>query len=116
MEPVESDENETKPTEATIPSIITEIVDVDFEILSKLEDRELLKICQLSVKNRYINSICGTRRPQFWKQRIVSRFGEAALQYVKNPENRKSYAHFYLTVIYLLDKKKTTLGVLRMVP
>lgn len=50
---------------------LTGIKDLDLEILKKMDDRELGKICLI---NRYFQELC--KNEDFWRNRTVERFSE----------------------------------------
>ena len=52
------------------------IKDVDLSILIELNDHDLLSAC---LTNKYIYSIC--QDDQFWRKRLIKRFGESYLKY-----------------------------------
>ena len=96
MEPVQKKKD--------LPELLTGLIDTDFKILSELDDKSLLNICRLSTENSYIRQLCSTKRHDFWKKRLESRFGPKVLQYVSSPEQEDAYAKFYLSYIYYIHK------------
>ena len=70
---------------------LTRIKDVDYIIMSQMDDRTLLSYCQT---DRYAQELCAN--DTFWKNRFVSKFGE---RYVKHKADNKSWKTFYLQII-----------------
>ena len=75
---------------------LTGIKDVDFIILSELNDKDLFSLCLV---DKSINKLC--KDETFWKNRFLNRFGDMAAKY--KPQNR-SWRNHYLKVISDLDK------------
>ena len=82
----------------------SKIKDVDFEILSKLNDRELGKLCST---DKYFRELC--RNDMFWRNRTINRFGK----YLGGIEglNRyflysklKTWREYYVSIIDFLEK------------
>jgi len=73
--------------------------DVDREILSKLDDRNLLQACQV---NKYVwNQVCNE---DFFRNRLLKMFPEIKREDVKN------WKEFYLRAIYYISKMKEDYG------
>ena len=53
-------------------SIFTKNKDADLEILSKLDDNNLLSVCQAYKYNKYGNKLC--KEENFWRNRIIEYF------------------------------------------
>jgi hypothetical protein len=63
--------------------------DVDLLIMEKLDDKELLRLCQV---NRHLKELC--KRELFWKKRFLNKFGN---QFPK-PEYRTWRRHYLLAI------------------
>jgi len=73
--------------------------DVDREILSKLDDRNLLQACQV---NKYVwNQVCNE---DFFRNRLLKMFPEIKREDIKN------WKEFYLQAIYYISKMKEDYG------
>ena len=63
---------------------LTGIKDVDFEILEKLNDNELGKVCSV---NSHIRQLCNDEN--FWRKRTISKFGKYFCEDVGNKDLQK---------------------------
>ena len=75
--------------------MFTKIKDVDLRILSELNDRDLLNVC---VTNKYAHKIC--QDEHFWRNRLVSQYGDKVFKYKFKDMNWKNY---YMQIIIDLE-------------
>lgn len=80
----------------------TGIKDLDLIILSKLSDNDLLNAC---LSNKYIYNICNS--DNFWRDRIVKKYGESYLEYKPIYSNWKNY---YMRIIIDQEKIRKTIS------
>lgn len=74
---------------------MTTVKDVDYIIMSEMNDRDLLNFCKT---NKYSSEIC--RNEIFWKKRTFLNYGEVE----KNPD--RTWKDFYINIIYYDNKLK----------
>lgn len=87
------------------------IKDVDLSILIELNDHDLLSAC---LTNKYIYSIC--QDDQFWRKRLIKRFGESYLKY-KNLYFKESsqkakeptWKDYYMQIIIDLEQIRSAM-------
>jgi hypothetical protein len=72
----------------------TGIKDVDFEIMSRMDDKSLINFCQ--VKNKYINNLCNNE--VFWKKRTSSEID------IHTKKENRTWKEFYLKIVYYRNK------------
>lgn len=77
-------------------SKLSGIRDIDREILSKLDDRELLKVCSID-KNTW-GDVCDD---DFLKRRLLSKYPN-----IDSNKTEESWKQFFLKAIYYIDKLK----------
>lgn len=71
--------------------------DTDFIVLAKLNDEDLLNLCNsFESKNKYIYQIC--KDENFWMNRTFQKYGKVE----KNPD--RSWKDFYLVLLYYINK------------
>ena len=75
------------------PKGFSGIKDVDLQILSNLDDKDLFNAC---LSNKYLNNICKTS-DMFWKNRIINNLGAEYLQ------DKLSFRDYYIQFIMLLN-------------
>ena len=80
----------------------TRIKDLDLEILSKMDDRELGRICST---DKYFANLC--KNDMFWKNRTIRRFGkyfgnELEKYFLKS--EKKSWREYYVSIVDFLEK------------
>ena len=80
----------------TTPEIFSGLSDIDINILSNLNDKDLIKVCNI---NKYAASLC--ENDELWKIKIVNKFGEEALNY---KEADKSWRQQYNTFVEISEK------------
>jgi hypothetical protein len=76
--------------------MLSGIRDIDREILSKLDDRELLKVC--SIDKYTWTSVCDDN---FLKRRLLSKYPN-----IDSNKGGESWKQFFLKAIYYIDKLK----------
>lgn len=74
---------------------LSQIKDVDQQILSQLDDKSLLDFC---ITHKYGSTLC--KDELFWKKRFIKTYG-----YTEKNDNR-SWKDFYMNIIYYNDKFK----------
>jgi len=74
---------------------MTTVKDVDYMLMSEMNDRDLLNFCKT---NKYSSEIC--RNENFWKKRTFVNYGEVE----KNPD--RTWKDFYINIIYYDNKLK----------
>jgi hypothetical protein len=82
-------------------SNISGIRDVDREILSKLDDRELLKAC--SIDKYTWNTICDDA---FLKRRLLAKYPQIEKEKTKS----ETWKHFFLRAVHYIAKMKEEFG------
>ena len=65
--------------------------DVDRKILNKLEDKDLVKACQV---NKYADSICNDQ--VFWMNRVFDRFGYVGGDLLRKYKKDRSWSEYYI--------------------
>lgn len=81
------------------------IKDVDLLILLELNDTDLLSTC---VVNKYVSSICNDE--QFWRKRLIKRFGESYLKYrfsasrSESVKSQPTWKQYYMQIIIDLER------------
>jgi hypothetical protein len=73
------------------------VKDVDFIILSKLDDESLLNVCKT---NKYAASLCNDEL--FWKRRFHTKYSE--FQDISPNLAKMSWKNFYLAIVYYDNK------------
>ena len=68
--------------------------DVDFIILSKLNDRDLLSVC---ITDKYANRLCNNE--DFWRNRFITKYGVDYIKY----NTLKTWKRFYLLIVKYLN-------------
>lgn len=81
--------------------MISKIKDVDREILSKLDDRELLKVC--SIDKYTWNTVCDDA---FLKRRLLAKYPKIE----SNKRESESWKHFFLRAVHVIAKMKEKYG------
>ena len=83
--------------------MFTGIRDLDLEILSKLDDRELGRICST---DKYFRQLCTNE--DFWRNRVVKRFGKylGDLETINSFRTKYSYTwrKYYISLVDFLEK------------
>jgi hypothetical protein len=82
----------------------TGIKDIDLEILSKLDDSEIGKLCST---NKYFRNLC--KDDVFWRNRTIKRFGKylgnaETLNTYRNQYNIPTWRLYYISLIDFLDR------------
>ncbi len=78
----------------------TNVKDLDREILMKLPDDDLIKVCSL---NKYMfQSVCDE---QFFHRRLQQYYPDIMLNYVKRPYD-KTWRQYFLEIVYYINKLK----------
>ena len=80
----------------------TRIKDVDLEILSKMNDRELGRICST---DKYFRNLC--KNDDFWRNRTMKRFGKYfgdKLYYYFQETQLPTWREYYISVVDFLEK------------
>ena len=74
---------------------LTKLPDLDYKILSNLDDRSLLNFCRTS---QYGKTLCDNKL--FWENRFIKQFGR------HKKSDKISWKDFYLKVVYYMDLEK----------
>ena len=80
----------------------TRIKDVDLEILSKMNDRELGRICSTDI---YFRNLC--KNENFWRNRTIKRFTKYfgnKLNYYFQESQSPTWREYYISVVDFLEK------------
>lgn len=72
---------------------LSQIKNVDHEILKYLDDRSLLEFCKTS---QYGKQLCNDEN--FWKQKTFSKYG------IFRKNQKRTWKDFYLLIVYYMDK------------
>lgn len=89
--------------------ILSGIKDLDLEILSRFEDKELFNFCLSQSKNKYVYKLCNDEN--FWRRRFLNKYGKIKLgkeikdipDIVEEKDPNRSWKNFYLKVTYYID-------------
>ncbi len=65
--------------------------DVDRKILNKLEDNDLVKVCQV---NKQANTLCNDQ--VFWMNRVFNRFGYVGGDVLRSNKKNRSWSDYYI--------------------
>lgn len=79
----------------------TGIRDLDLEILSKLDDEELGKICSA---NKYFRELC--KNEDFWRNRTVQKFGKylGSVETMNNYRSKNTWRTYYIHLVDVVYK------------
>ena len=81
--------------------MLTGIKDVDINILNKLEDKDLVNICQT---NKKADEIC--KDEGFWLQRIFTKFPYLTIDILKEYKGVRSWSDYYIYDLRRFSLKK----------
>ena len=78
--------------------------DIDFEILAKLNDRDLGKLCST---DKYFRNLC--KNDTFWRNRVIGRFGKylggvESLHKYFSDSKLKTCREYYVSIIDFIEK------------
>ena len=74
---------------------LTNIKDLDHELMMKMEDESLLNFCKIN--NKYVQKLCDDEN--FWRNKTHNKFGLT----IEKLSNR-TWKDFYLKIIYYMNK------------
>lgn len=73
--------------------VLTEIRDLDLEIMSKMDDKTLLNYCKT---NNYARELCSDEN--FWKKRVFLIFPNL------NTKPNTTWKRYYIEIIYWIER------------
>ena len=79
--------------------LLTGNKDIDRKILNKLEDKDLVKVCQV---NKNANSICNDQ--VFWMNRVFNRFGYVGGDMLRQYKKDRSWSEYYIQDLRKINK------------
>lgn len=80
---------------------LSQIKNIDHEILKYLDDRSLLNFCKTS---QYGKQLCNDEI--FWKQKTISKYG------IFKKNEKRSWKDFYLSIVYYMDKYNSDINTI----
>ena len=79
--------------------MLTGVKDLDFKILNKLPDQDLVSVCKT---NKQANKLCDDQN--FWLQRIMIKFPYLDIEVLKRYKRDRSWSQYYIEDLRSINK------------